>query len=499
MRLVSPADVRAADARAAELGVPAATLMEAAGTAVADAVRTSWPDARRPLLLCGPGDNGGDGYVAARALAGAGLTPRVLALDPEASRSEAAEAARSAWAALGTIERLDVAALHAALERTDLVVDALFGSGLDRPLQGGAARVVSRLGRWDGPVLAVDVPSGIDAGRAVPPGDHVRADMTVQLAWACPASALAPARFAFGESIVADIGMPEGALADAERPERVDDDALAAWPAPPPEAHKYQAGAVVIAAGSPRYAGAAELACRGAHRAGAGLVTLLTDAPHPRRWPESIVVQLDDGAGALTRALAELPPRRRAARVLGPGLAAERVPELVHGLENDATPTVVDAAALDPRLRSAVAARPSRWLTPHHGEAARLLGIPVDDVHGDPIAAARSLADAWSCGVVLKSAGAVIAAPDGRVRVVAAGHPAMASGGTGDVLAGALGAALAAPHEDELARVVAAVLAHARAGEVAAARFGRGMRASDLADALPLVLDGRIGRPTGAW
>lgn len=499
MRLVSPADVRAADARAAELGVPTTRLMEAAGGAVAGAVRASWPDARRPLLLCGPGDNGGDGYVAARLLADAGLEPRVLALDPEASKSEAAEAARHAWAARATIERLDVAALHAALDRADLVVDGLFGSGLDRALHGGAARVVRRLGRWSGPVLAIDVPSGIDAGRAVPPGDHVRADMTVQLAWACPASALAPARFAFGEAIVADIGMPDGALADAERPERVDDEALRAWPAAGPAAHKYQAGAVVIAAGSPRYAGAAELACRGAHRGGAGLVTLLTDAPHPQRWPESIVIELDEGAGALTRALAEVPRRQQAARVLGPGLAEDRIPELVHGLESDAVPTVLDAGALDPRLRAAVAARPGHWLTPHHGEAARLLGVAASEVDRDPIAAARRLADAWSCGVVLKSAGAVIAAPDGRVRVVAAGHPAMASGGTGDVLAGALGAALAAPHEDELARVVAAVQAHARAGEVAAARFGRGARASDLADALPLVLDGRIGRSPGAW
>lgn len=499
MRLVSPADVRAADARAAELGVPTTRLMEAAGAAVARALRASWPDARRPLLLCGPGDNGGDGYVAARLLVEAGLDPRVLALDPTASKSEAAEAARASCARTAAIERLDVAALHAALDRADLVVDALFGSGLDRPLHGGAARVVRRLGRWSGPILAVDVPSGIDAGRAVPPGDHVHADVTVQLAWACPASALAPARFAFGETIVADIGMPDGALEEAERPEAVDDDAIRAWPAAGPEAHKYRAGTVLVAAGSPRYAGAAELACRGAHRAGAGLVTLVTDAPHPERWPESIVLPLEDGVGALTRALEEVPRRQQAARVVGPGLDEERIPELVYGLESDAIPTVLDAAALDPRLRQAVAARPGRWLTPHHGEAARLLDMPTDDVHRDPIAAARALADAWSCGVVLKSAGAVVAAPDGRVRVVAAGHPAMASGGTGDVLAGALGAALAAPHEDELARVVAAVQAHARAGEVAAARFGRGARASDVADALPLVLDGLIGRSAGAW
>lgn len=500
MLLVPPDAVRAADARAAELGVPTERLMEAAGTAVADVARHTWPAMRRPLVLCGKGDNGGDGYVAARILAEAGLEPRVLALDPERSKGEAAEAARLAWQAVGSIEALVRGTLERALASTDLVVDALFGSGLNRALAGDAATIARRLRAWDGPLLAVDVPSGIDAGIAIPPGEHVIADSTVQLAWASPASALAPARFAFGETVVADIGMPDGSLPDRPYPLLVDDDRLAFdWPPPPPDAHKYRVGTVLLAAGSPRWSGAAELCCRGAHRAGAGLVTLLTDAPHPGRWPETIVVTIDAGSGGLTRAIGETDRSHQAARVFGPGLDPDRVAELVHALENDAIPTVLDASALDPRLRPAVSLRPGRWLTPHHGEAARLLGATTDEVRRDPIDAARRLAAAWRCGVVLKGAGAVVADAEGRVRVVAAGHPAVASGGTGDVLAGLLGAALAAPHADPLERVAAAVQVHARAGEVAARRHGRGVRASDVADAVPLVLDGLPGRSAGAW
>ncbi len=496
MRLVSADDVRAADEAAAGLGAPPSRLMEAAGRSVATDLRSAWPLARRPLVLCGSGNNGGDGYVAARHLARAGLRPTVLALRPDGSKGDAAEGARRAWLEMADIGVLDEDALASALRDADVVIDALFGTGLDRPLEGDPERIVARLAGWTGPVLAVDVPSGVDADRAVPPGRHVRADRTVQLAYACPASALSPARFAFGAWTVADIGMPEGALPERERPELTRDaDAARAWPTPEPAVHKYDAGTVLIAAGSARWSGAAELACRGAHRGGAGLVTLLTDAVHPDRWPETITLVLDDGAGALSRALATADARHAAARVFGPGLDGSRVPELVYALEHGDAPTVLDAAALDEALRESTARRPGRWLTPHHGEASKLLRSGSDAVHADPIGSARRLAEAWGSGVVLKSAGAVIAGPDGRVRVVAAGHPGMASGGTGDVLAGLLGAALAAPHDDALARVAAAVQLHARAGERAARRYGVGMTASGLADAIP----GARKALGGAW
>jgi NAD(P)H-hydrate epimerase len=486
MKLHSSADVRAADQAAERAGVAPATLMEAAGRAVADDARAAWPDARRPWVLCGPGNNGGDGYVAARHLARAGYAPTVLAVRPDGSKGEAAEAARRDWRPHGEILALDAQTLADALARADLIVDALFGTGLSRALHGPAAEAARALADWSGPVLAVDVPSGVDADVAVPPGEHVRATRTVQLAAACPASALAPARFAFGTWRVADIGLPDAALPAEDRPRLVEDAAAAAaLPRRSPDAHKYRAGTVLIAAGSGRWAGAAELACRGAHRGGAGLVTLASDAPFPGRWPETVLQPVDQAPGALAAALAAVEPRHAAARVLGPGLDPARVAELAEGLAASPAPTVLDASALDPRLQEAVRRHGGCWLTPHVGEAARLRNEETGAVRRDPIAAARGLADAWSATVVLKGAGAVVAAPDGRVRVVAGGDPAMASGGTGDVLAGLLGAALAAPHDDPLERGAAAVLLHARAGERAARRRGAGLRASDLADAIP--------------
>jgi Predicted sugar kinase len=200
-----------------------------------------------------------------------------------------------------------------------------------------------------------------------------------------------------------------------------------------------------------------------------------------------------------------LDARHQAARVIGAGLDPARIPELGDLLELDDFPTVLDATALDPSLNPFVVARGGTWLTPHVGEAARLLGLDVETVLQHPLEAARDLATTWNAGVVLKTAGAVVAAPNGSTYVVAAGHPGMASGGTGDVLAGALGAALAslaaADHDaardwtHASMRVAAAVQLHARAGEDAGRSLGVGFTAHELADTLPRTRQ----RLMGAW
>jgi ADP-dependent NAD(P)H-hydrate dehydratase / NAD(P)H-hydrate epimerase len=493
MRFFRAAGMRAADAAAADAGVDTYGLMRAAGAAIASELRRRWPAARRVCVLCGPGNNGGDGYVAALLLAHAGL--RVSIFEGRSDPSGDAGRARADLLA-GRPEGVTIAAPngHEPPGDVDVVIDALFGSGLARPLEGLPARWVEAVGRTDLPVLAVDVPSGVRADHAGLEGPVVRASATVQLAGAVIASALAPARAAFGAWTVVDIGIPEGildahaagmllgaddvpgSLADAFAP-RADD------------LHKYQAGTVLIVGGSARYSGAAELAARGAYRAGAGLVTVVAEARSPSGWPEVIWEPLAAGADAAER-IRSIGSRRAGATVLGPGWDADGA-VLVAALEACEGPVVLDAGALAPELAETARRRGDTVLTPHHGEAARLLraaGIDVD-VGDDPVAAAEALARAWGAVVVLKGAGTVIADAHGRLALCRAGAPAMATGGTGDVLAGVIGALLAQgrgdPDDDgRFTRVAAATLLHGVAGELAAAR-GVGMVAGDLAESLP--------------
>lgn len=486
MRLFTADALRRADEDAAAAGVPTRILMEAAGAAVAAAARRHWPDHRRPLVLCGRGANGGDGYVAARYLALAGLEPEVLGLGDPAPAGDAA-AARAAWRALGGTEGLEPERLGAALARCDLVIDALFGTGLTRPLEGDLAEVVRQVNTAGVPVLAVDLPSGVAADRAHPPGPHLRARRTVQLAGPVLASAFEPARSAFGLWEVAAIGIPPEILAAHADAELLDDALAAALrPARAPAAHKYVAGTVAVIAGSERYLGAAELACRGAHRAGAGLVTLAAESRAPSAWPETVLHPLDWAAAPRER-LAELPPKRAGALVIGPGLDERARQHLPWLLAQRPVPTVLDAEALVPELREAVRSHGRCVLTPHAGEAARLLGRSAADIDDDRLGAARELAASWNAVAVVKGAGSAVAAPDGRAWVSPATHPGLASGGTGDVLAGAIGA-LVAGAEDLAERAAVAVHLHGRAGERAAARLGDGLVASDVAEELAPAL-----------
>lgn len=489
MRLFTAGQMRAVDAAAVASGTASDVLMARAGRAVADAVTHHFAEAQRIAVLCGPGNNGGDGYVAARELHDAGRAPRVLELRPE-PKDEAARSARARWTEVGRCEALSEAAARSALAEADLVVDALLGSGLGRPLDGTLAAVVAALGASPVPVVSVDVPTGVNADAADLPGPHVRAAMTVQLGGAKRASAFAPARDTFGTTVVDDLGLPRERLEDPSLPRLVGpDEALAAWPARPGHVHKYRAGTVLVVAGSARYRGAAELSCRAAHRAGAGLVTLASDGVAPDAWPETVFEPIswrDAGSGSdradPVRRLADLPRPRRGAWLIGPGLehlAASTIGRLLGVADG---PVVLDAGALQPDARTAVRHHGASWLTPHHGEAARLLGWDAATVSRDPIEAATALAADWSTGVVLKGPGTVVAAPGEAPAVVSRGGPELASGGTGDALAGILAAVLAGPagKASSFAAVAGATWLHGRAGEMAAARHDVGLRASDL-------------------
>ncbi len=542
MRLFRAASLRAADAAAADAGVATTELMRRAGVAVADAALAGWPRASRVLIACGPGNNGGDGFVAAQRLAEAGLEVTVAELRPGAAKGDAAWARERLLASGASVTwwPTDAEAPPEALpvEAHDLVIDALFGTGLDSALRGPAVAWVEAIAGGGRPVLAVDVPSGIDADRARPPGPHVRADRTVQLAGAVPAALLAPARAAFGDWTVADIGIPD-AILDAHADAHAVDSAWLRAHAPrrADEAHKYSVGTVLVVGGSRRYAGAPELTARGAYRAGAGLVTLVAPARAPAAWPEVVwepPLQSEAPHACVARLMGDAAGARRAgAAVVGPGLEAEadEVARIVAALPG---PLVMDAGALQPAVREAVHARaPDEHgravLTPHAGEAQRLLqaleaeqgndasepleprhegqaedadhdaGASIPEANRDPIAAALRLARAWNAVCVLKGAGTVIADADGRWTISAAGTPALATGGSGDVLAGVIAAFLAAAEmraspasgdgsgtPDAWAASAAAVHLHGLAGSLAAAA-GPGVIASDVAEALPAV------------
>jgi ADP-dependent NAD(P)H-hydrate dehydratase / NAD(P)H-hydrate epimerase len=501
VRLVGAAEQRAIDRAAIEgLGIPGLALMERAGAAVAAAARALVGGAGRVVAVCGAGNNGGDGYVAARLLRAAGLDARAVGIAPRAALRGDALASREA------AERAGVPVVDggpAAIEAGagDVLLDALLGTGLARAPEGAFAEAIARIAalRARGArVVAVDVPSGLSADSGRPFGPCVRADRTVTFAFQKRGLVLHPGPSFAGAVTVADIGIPREAAEQVPVAcELVDEDAARALVPPrDAEAHKGDAGRVLVVAGSPGKSGAAHLALTGALRGGAGLVTLaareevLPFALAGR--PEAMSVPLP-ARGPLSDA--DLEPLLEAARgvdavVVGPGIprGPETAALLRAFLERARVPAALDADALN-----ALAARPEELLrglpapavlTPHPGEMARLCGTDIARVQADRIALAAEKARAWGCVVVLKGARTVVAAPGRPPAVIASGNPGMATGGTGDVLAGLVGALLAS-RLDPFDAARAAAFAHGLAGDLAAARLGeRGLLAGDLADAL---------------
>ncbi len=525
MHLLRARDVAALDAAAERAGLPPDVLMTRAGRAVAGFAVRCWPAARRVVVLAGPGNNGGDGYVAAAELARRGRSVTLVEL-VDAPKTAPAAAARAALDDLPAAARARVDLRlgpppAALLADADLVIDALLGAGLGRPVAGPLLAWLEVVRRARRPVLAVDVPTGVSADRAVALGPTLDATWTLQLSGVKPASWLAPARDHYGRWALDDLGLPDDLVARHACGLVWDDAAAgAALPRRASDVHKYRAGAVLVVAGSERYPGAAELAARGALRAGAGYVTCATRgrAPGPAE-----IVAIDwspTPAGAL--ALADHEAARRArALVVGPGLDVD-VATLAALLGAVQVPVVLDGGALQPDLEAAVRAHGDVVLTPHAGEAARWLDRSAGDVAADPLGAAADLAARSGAIVVLKGPGTVVATPNGRLGLVPAGPPALATAGAGDVLAGAIGAVLAAAAagaaadgadasapgdpRPRLDRVAAAVALHAAAARLALAphaRAGRppsaGISAGDVAEALPAaraVLEHAAGRST---
>ncbi|HKF61216.1 MAG TPA: NAD(P)H-hydrate dehydratase [Dongiaceae bacterium] len=472
--LLSAAEMRAADAGAIAAGIPGIDLMERAGEAVAEAALRRWPG-RSALVLCGPGNNGGDGFVAARHLSRAGVLVRLALLGDRQKLAGDAALAASRWQG-------EVVALSPdLLGEQELVVDALFGAGLARPLDGVARATVETIGARRLDCLAIDVPSGLDGDSGEVLGAAPRSRVTVTFCRAKPGHYLLPGRLLCGELVIADIGIPEAVVAGLGLRRWLNGPWLwrdrIAWPSP--SGHKYSRGHVLILGGG-QMTGAGRLAARAARRAGAGMTTLLAPAP-------ALPIYAADQPGLITASIGELEryleDPRISAVLIGPG-AGRGASTRRHVLQvlRAGKPAVLDADAL-----TVFASEPSALfeaihgqtlLTPHEGEFARLFKL-----QGSKLVRAEGAAKAAGAAVLLKGYDTVVAAPDGRVAINANAPAALATAGAGDVLAG-IALALLGQGLGAFEAGAAAAWLHG----ASAARHGIGLIAEDLPEGLPAVL-----------
>jgi ADP-dependent NAD(P)H-hydrate dehydratase / NAD(P)H-hydrate epimerase len=476
--LLTVSEMAAADRAAMEGGVSGPTLMESAGTAVAREAMRRWPGL--PVaVLCGPGNNGGDGFVAARLLAAAGRSVRLGLLGARDRLKGDAAGAAGQWT--GAVEPLSPAVIAGA----GLVIDAIFGAGLDRPIEGVGRETVVAVAASGLPVLAVDVPSGVDGNSGAVLGVAAPAAATVTFFRPKPGHVLLPGRALSGERVVADIGIPPGVIASIAPKTALNRPDL--WrhllPAPRPSDHKYSRGHVAILAGP--MTGAARLAALGAARAGAGMVTVLAERETlpilAASLPAAIVVR---EAGAPADLAAFVRDRRVGALVAGPGLglgkaAYSRVAAAL-GLD---VPLLLDADAVTLLEGEAAKLRRRRAptvLTPHDGEFARLFGAG----EGSRLDRARRGAAASAAVTILKGYDTVVADPDGTALINDNAPARLATAGAGDVLAGAL-AALLARGAPAFAAAAAAVWLHGAAG----AAGPPGLIADDLPAGIAAALD----------
>lgn len=484
LELLTAEEMGRADRLAVEGGVPGLTLMENAGRAVAEEIVRRFPDKETVVLLCGPGNNGGDGFVAARHLKEQGYRVRLGFDGDEARLPEDAAAMARRFAGAREPLRPDI------LTGADVVVDALFGAGLARPIEGKLAHLIDSVNASGLPVVAVDMPSGIDGTSGEVRGVAVQAAATVTFFRLKPGHLLLPGRAHCGEVRLADIGIPASVLAAIDPETFANDPALwlAQFPWPKDEGHKYARGHAVVVSGPVYSTGAARLGARGALRIGAGLVTVASprDALQVNAAQlTAIMVREADDARGLKSLLAD---QRKNAVLIGPGVGiGERTKEMVLAALGSNAAAVLDADALtsfagDPGpLFAAIASRAGPVvLTPHDGEFARLFG---DLASAPKLERARQAASRSGAIIALKGADTVVAAPAGTASINATTSPWLATAGTGDVLAGIV-LGLLAQGMPGFEGTSAAVWLHG----AAARNFGPGLIAEDLPEMLPKVL-----------
>lgn len=503
MRILNRGQMREADRRAIEeIGLPSLVLMENAGRQVVAAMESVYADLgdRRVAIVCGKGNNGGDGFVVARTLHQRGIDVSVFLV------GQVAEVKGDARVNLEILGRLGLTVVELADEgqwelhfseiaEHDLIVDALFGTGLSAALTGIYETIVADLNGSEIPVVSIDLPSGMSADTPDLPGDAVEAAMTVALAAPKLPLVLPPAEQQAGEIVIADIGIPLELIEQLDGP-RIDlltRDRMRSLITPrAPDAHKGDFGHVLIVAGSRGKSGAAVLAAQGALKSGVGLVTVASPrsiqpivAAHGAEYMTLPVEETVDGT--IHFAAAEMLLEQSVDVVLvGPGLGrGEGVTTFMREMvEKSEVPLVLDADALNAFADepAALVGREGRdiIITPHPGEMARLVGGTVADVQANRIDIARDFAEHHRLYVILKGYRTLIATPDGKIFINPTGSPGMATGGTGDVLAGMVAAWLAQLLDAEAACSVATYV-HGAAGELAEADEGEiSMTATDL-------------------
>lgn len=474
--------VRRADRHASDHGWSGWTLMQAAGAAVAEAIAERW-SLRPARIFAGPGNNGGDGYVIARWLAEAGWPVELVRVLKDKPLQGDADVAAQHWR--GPV----LTGTGDSLGSTGLIVDALFGTGLSRPPEGDAAQAIAAMNGAHCPVVAVDIPSGLNGDGSQPEGEVVRADLTVTFHRLRPAHLLQPSAQFCGEVVRAEIGIPDHDPPAGDIVARRNHPGL--WPAWPgagaADTHKHRKGRLAVLSGPAKATGAARMAAEAGLRVGAGLVTMLTP-------PGAALVNASHLTEVMIRSfrgveefLSALDETRATAAVVGPAAGKnEALKDIVIAALSRPLPVVLDGDALsvfedDPgHLLGHL--RDHDVITPHAGEFARLFPGLTDGAP-NKIEAARSAAEKAGCCVVYKGADSVIAAPGRTPRINTHASPALATAGTGDTLAGLVGGLLAqgAPAFDAAS---AAVWLHGEAG----LRLGQGLIAGDLACAMPGVM-----------
>ncbi len=491
--LLTISEMAQADARAIASGIAGTTLMEAAGRAVAAEAARMVPASARVLVMCGPGNNGGDGFVTARILAEAGYAVQIAMLRERARLTGDAAVMAAKWS--GGVELLDETSVRRFdLQKSDLVIDAIFGAGLDRQMSGELGNVFEIVQQSGACVLAVDVPSGIDGDSGALLGNPLRASSTVTFFRAKPGHLLLPARNYCGRLIVADIGIPARVLDDI-RP-RAFANYPRLWSAEFPRAsvdgHKYGRGHAVVVSGPPHATGAARLGARAALRIGAGLVSVAAsqDAVMVNAAQlTAIMVRSFEAANGLAQLLSD--PRLNAF-LIGPGAGVgdatrRHVDQLLASqasivMDADALTSFADPSHRDQLFASIKARQQAVVLTPHAGEFERLFGQSTDQ--RSKLEKARSAASICGAVVILKGADTVVAAPDGRAAINDNAPPALATAGSGDVLAGFV-TGLLAQGMKPFEAACASVWMHG----ACASEFGSGLIAEDLPESLPAVLN----------